>query len=211
MNPPRVIFLLLGLPGLSLAQVCTGIEDDAERLACYDARNTASAPAPAEVEVQSAPATAETPASESAVPAAAETAAPETAAPAAAETPASESAVRAATETLASESAVPATAENPAPEAAAVATVAAEAPQEFGKKEPLDAPREYIEATIVEIAESANIHYLRLDNGQVWREVEDSRMRFKEGRKVTITEGVLSSYDLQMEGYNKIVKVRRVR
>jgi len=198
MNPPRVIFLLLGLPGLSLAQVCTGIEDDAERLACYDARNTASAPAPAEVEVQSAPA-------------AAETAAPETAAPAAAETPASESAVPAATETPASESAVPATAENPAPEAAAVATVAAEAPQEFGKKEPLDAPREYIEATIVEIAESANIHYLRLDNGQVWREVEDSRMRFKEGRKVTITEGVLSSYDLQMEGYNKIVKVRRVR
>ena len=36
-------------------------------------------------------------------------------------------------------------------------------------------------------------------------------MRFKEGRKVTITEGILSSYDLKMEGYNKKVKVKRHR
>lgn len=185
MNPPRVILLLLGLPGLSLAQVCTEIADDAERLACYDARNTASVPAPAEAQVQ--------PASAAAEPTASETAAP------------------AATETPALESAVPATAENPAPEAAAVATVAAEAPEEFGKKEPLDAPREYIEGTIVEIATGGGIDYLRLDNGQVWREVESSGLRFKVGRKVTITEGILSSYDLQMEGYNNIVKVRRAR
>ena len=162
MNLPRALILLLGLPGLSLAQVCTEIEDDAERLACYDTRSKASSPAPAEQQVQ--PATAEAPA-------------PEPAATATAETPAQESA----------------------------------APEEFGRKEPLDAPREYIEATIVEIATSGEVDYLRLDNGQVWREVEDSRMRFKEGRKVTITEGVLSSYDLKMEGYNNIIKVRRVR
>ena len=47
--------------------------------------------------------------------------------------------------------------------------------------------------------------------GQIWREVEDSNFRFREGRKVTISEGILGSFDLQMEGYNKIVKVRRVR
>jgi hypothetical protein len=39
----------------------------------------------------------------------------------------------------------------------------------------------------------------------------DSRMRFREGRKVTISEGIMNSYDLKMEGYNKAVKVKRVR
>ena len=173
MNLPRVPVLLLGLPGLSFAQVCTEIEDDAERLACYDTRNTASSPAPEEQRTQ--PAIIETP-----VPAAATT--------------------------------VPAaTAETPAPAPAQPVTIAAEAPEEFGKIPPLDAPREFIEGSIVEIATSANIDYIRLDNGQVWREVEDSRLRFKEGRTVTITEGVLGSYDLQMEGYKNIVKVKRVR
>jgi hypothetical protein len=36
-------------------------------------------------------------------------------------------------------------------------------------------------------------------------------LRFKEGRRVTISEGILNSYDLKMEGYNKVVKVKRVR
>lgn len=88
---------------------------------------------------------------------------------------------------------------------------AASSPEDFGKREPSDV-QEYIEATIVEIRTTGlQIDYLRLDNGQVWREVDDSRIRFKEGRSVTITEGVLGSFDLQMEGYNRIAKVRRVK
>ncbi|NCF73152.1 MAG: hypothetical protein GWP67_06580 [Gammaproteobacteria bacterium] len=165
MNPSRVLVLLIGLPSLTLAQVCTDIEDNTERLACYDANNEASSTLP---KVLAAPAEQNVP-------------------PALAETPAREPDNRAGTK------------------------IAAEAPDDFGREEPFDAPREYIEANIIEIATAGEIDYLRLDNGQVWREVEDSHMRFKEGRKVTITEGILSSYDLKMEGYNKKVKVKRHR
>ena len=109
------------------------------------------------------------------------------------------------------DSAEPAPAPAPAPPAERVAPVAAAVPDEFGKEEPLDAPREFIEASIVEVAAPGMVRYLHLDNGQVWREVEASNLRFRKGRKVTITEGILNSYDLKMEGQNSIVKVRRVR
>lgn len=89
--------------------------------------------------------------------------------------------------------------------------VAAQSPDEFGIRDSGDGPKEYVEGTIVEILKSGQLEYIRLDNGQVWRELTDSRMRFREGRKVTISEGIMNSYDLKMEGYNKAVKVRRVR
>lgn len=160
MNPSRILVVLIGLPGLTLAQVCTDIEGDTERLACYDAKKNEAYSTIPEVE-QDHP------------------------------TPA-EATVR-------------------EPDNRAGTTIAADTPDEFGRKEPFDAPKEYIEASIVEIVTSGNLDYLRLDNGQVWREVEDSHMRFKEGRKVTITEGILNSFDLKMEGYNKMVKVTRIR
>ena len=96
------------------------------------------------------------------------------------------------------------------PEKSATA-VAAQSPDEFGIRDSGDGPKEYVEGTIVEILKSGQLEYIRLDNGQVWRELTDSRMRFREGRKVTISEGIMNSYDLKMEGYNKAVKVRRVR
>ena len=156
MNPSRILVVLIGLPGLTLAQVCTDIEDSTERLACYDAKN-------------------ESPTTISKVPAAP------------AETPVRE------------------------PNNSTGTAIAADVPDDFGREEPFDQPREYIESSIIEIVTAGDIDYLRLDNGQVWREVEDSRMRFKEGRKVTITEGILSSFDLKMEGYNKKVKVKRTQ
>lgn len=165
MNPSIVLIVLIGLPGLTLAQVCTDIEDDAERLACYDEKNEASSTIPkvlAAPEVQQVPL-------------------------------------------------APAEASVRDPDNRAGTPIAADAPDDFGRTEPFDAAREYIEAIIVEIATSGNIDYLRLDNGQVWREVEESHLRFKEGRKVTITDGILGSYDLRMEGIKNIVKVRRTR
>ena len=85
-------------------------------------------------------------------------------------------------------------------------------PEKFGKKKSLDAPKEYIEATIVEVITNAlKIDYLRLDNGHIWRENEDSRVRFKVGRKVKIEEGVFNSFNLTMEGTRKAVKVKRVK
>ena len=166
MNPSRAFVLLIGLPGLTLAQVCSDIEDNAERLACYDVKDEPSLTVPGPLT------------------------------------------------TPAEQPVVPAPAEPPLPKShnRAETKVAAGAPEDFGRKEPLDAPKEYIEARIVEITTAGGFDYLRLDNGQVWREAAwDSRMRFKEGHEVTITEGVLSSYDLKVEGRNKIVKVKRVR
>ncbi len=183
MNPMRVLIVLIGLPGLTLAQDCTDIEDDAERLTCYDANKEASSTipkvlaAPVEQQVPLAPVEQQVPLApvEQQVPPA------------------------------------PAEASVGDPDDRDGTTIAATAPDEFGSTEPFDAAREYIEASIVEIATGGNIDYLRLDNGQVWREVEESHMRFKEGRKVTITEGIMGSYDLRMEGLKNVVKVRRVR
>ena len=90
--------------------------------------------------------------------------------------------------------------------------VAVEAGDDFGIKEYTPDPiREYIEATIVEVRKAGTLEYIRLDNGQVWRELEHSRITFKEGRRVTISEGILNSFDLKMEGQNKIVKVKRIQ
>jgi len=157
-----VFALLVGVPVTVSAQECAGIEDNAERLACYDAKNSPSASLPDEASASSSP------------------------------------------DSTVSPKSGRESAESTAP-------VAAPDPDSFGKEEPYDTSKEYIEATIVEIKKSGLIYYLRLDNGQVWREVEDSTLRFREGRKVTITEGILNSFDLQMEGQNKIVKVRRIR
>jgi hypothetical protein len=163
MKSNKIAVLLLGLPGLTFAEVCADIEDDEARLACYDAESKGSAPAPAE---PAQPETSPQGADESATP--------------------------------------------EIPEESATA-VAAQSPDEFGIRDSGDGPKEYVEGTIVEILKSGQLEYIRLDNGQVWRELTDSRMRFREGRKVTISEGIMNSYDLKMEGYNKAVKVKRVR
>ncbi len=85
-------------------------------------------------------------------------------------------------------------------------------PEKFGKDAHLDAPEDYIEATIVEVTTNARkIDYLRLDNGHIWRENEDSRVRFKVGQKVKIEEGILGSFNLTMEGTRKTVKVKRIK
>jgi len=92
-----------------------------------------------------------------------------------------------------------------------VATPAASS-EELSGKSALYARDEDIEATIVEVTTSAlKIDYVSLDNGQVWRETENSRARFKVGQKIKIQEGILGSHNLTMEGKDTIVKVRRVK
>ena len=173
MNRPCFFLLLSYLPGLTLAEFCTGIEDDARRLACFDATSRcASIESDAE-----------------------RLACLDRAYVGAGNSPAR----------------VPYA--NPAAsrDSEPVATVTASSPDEFGKRNSPDAPREHIEATIVEVRSSGlKIDYLRLDNGQIWREIEDSRIRFRKGRRVTISEGVMNSFDLKMDGANRIVKVRRL-
>jgi hypothetical protein len=70
----------------------------------------------------------------------------------------------------------------------------------------------YVEATIVRVETNAlRIDYLKLDNGQVWREVENGKLRFKAGQKVRIESGLLSSYKLKIVGKNLSVKVKRTQ
>jgi hypothetical protein len=171
-KPSKVVVLLVGLPGLSFAQICSDLEGDAERLACYDAQNSVSSTIPEEAPdstTQQAP-------------------------PVEVETPMPERKAEV----------------RPADDQARIA-VAAEAPEDFGRQEPFDARKEYIEASIVEVTTPGGVNHFRLDNGQVWRENGYSNKRYREGRKVTITEGVLSSYDLKIEGYSRIIKVKRIR
>lgn len=86
------------------------------------------------------------------------------------------------------------------------------APEEFGKKKKRDASKPFVEASIVEVTSNElKIDYLRLDNGHIWRENEDSRVRFKVGQMVKIEEGIFNSFNLTMEGTRKIVKVKRVK
>ncbi len=83
---------------------------------------------------------------------------------------------------------------------------------DFAEERTSEAPKETIEGVIVEVKSNArDIDYLWLDNGQVWRETGDSRVRFKAGRNVIIKEGALGSNNLTMEGIDRNVKVKRVQ
>lgn len=84
----------------------------------------------------------------------------------------------------------------------------------FGKKEPIPAKedRESIEAKIVQVQRNNyGIDHFKLDNGHVWRETSDTGVRFKVGQKVRIQEAILNTFNLKIEGQNKIVKVRRIK
>lgn len=88
-----------------------------------------------------------------------------------------------------------------------------ESRDEFGKRwRDGDEPVDFIEARIVQLKSNPfKEDYMRLDNGQVWRENSDSGLRFKVGDEVVITEGVLGSFDLQVEGSSRFIKVKRVK
>lgn len=84
-------------------------------------------------------------------------------------------------------------------------------PREFSDRHAAKTGSNRIEATIVSITTNAHdIDFLALDNGHIWRENEDSRVRFSAGRKVTIEEGMFGSFNLTMEGAPRAVKVKRV-
>ena len=89
--------------------------------------------------------------------------------------------------------------------------VPTKSPGEFGGKKSSKDRVEYIEGTIVEAMQNANqIDYIRLDNGQVWRENEDNRVRFKTGQTVRIERGVFNTFNLRIDGVRKLIKVRRI-
>ncbi len=90
-------------------------------------------------------------------------------------------------------------------------TISKDKEKDFGKRPPIKKGGDFIESRIVEVTQSARREdYFRLENGQVWREVEDARVRIKVGQMVKIEKGVMGSFNLKIEGVRKLVKVRRV-
>lgn len=70
---------------------------------------------------------------------------------------------------------------------------------------------EGLAAEVVAVRTDARgLHYLTLDNGQIWRELSKGRIRFEAGDRVEITPGILGSVNLRVEGRSGYVKVRRV-
>lgn len=71
---------------------------------------------------------------------------------------------------------------------------------------------ESLEATIVAAWRTIDNRFeVRLDNGQVWRETERTRVAnlAKEGVKVRITKGTLGSYNMKFGNNNRLAGVRR--
>lgn len=101
------------------------------------------------------------------------------------------------------------------PDAEVVAKSASDkSSEDFGLKEwqRKEGSTQRLEAVILDITtNSQNIDFLTLDNGQVWREIEDTRVRFKKGQPVTIEDGLFDSFNLQVPGVRRLIKVRRVR
>jgi hypothetical protein len=182
MKPAKYFVLLAAVPGLVAAQDCAEIEDDKARLACYDDRYT-----PAQAVPETTPDAKPAPASETAP-------------------------VSAATPAKSPEPEEPATLPNAPAVSEAAATPSSTASDNFGLREKVEASNQSVVARIETIKTAGTDIYLYLDNGQVWREIGSSnRVRFREGREVTITEGAMGSFNLTMEGQNRLSKVKRIR
>jgi hypothetical protein len=78
------------------------------------------------------------------------------------------------------------------------------------------APLDEIRATVTAATYTRDGHFtVTLGNGQVWQQIEGdtgvARFKNKGGDVVTISRGVLGSYNLVVEGHNLLFKVRRLR
>lgn len=105
----------------------------------------------------------------------------------------------------------------PAPAAsstAAAAAAVASAEADFGlppgaNSQPV---ADQIEASITELSRTASGKFaIELDNGQLWRQTDNSSMRVKEGEVVIIKRGSLGSFKLTKDGTKRSMKVKRVR
>lgn len=90
-------------------------------------------------------------------------------------------------------------------------------PEEFAEKKSRkekkreDDRKGELAGTIAAVQTNAvGIDFIRLENGQVWRETEDSRVNLAAGQDVVIKKGIFGSFSLRVDGDERIVKVRRV-
>ena len=166
---------------------CRTLEDEAERLTCFD---QASQSIEAESEA-AVPASVE--------PAPAEPAAAATAAPAVAETP------------VAAPDLAPASA---ASDATTAVTSAAITEDEFGleRKREQEGIQKITSRHDGRFTGWDGDTLFPLENGQVWKQIESGRYSYKADRPVIeVKRGLLQSYYLKVRGENRTVRVTRIR
>jgi hypothetical protein len=70
---------------------------------------------------------------------------------------------------------------------------------------------EQIEATVTDVRESAsNKLTVTLDNGQVWRQLDNKTLRLKNGEAVIVRKASLGSFLLEKESGSRSIRVKRV-
>lgn len=198
----------------AIGEDCSAVQDDRERLACYDRAFRQSAPEPSipEETVAEPAAPAETvvapsePEPVTPVPSESTTSVSEPAEPVPESPPATPSAE--STAAIATTSAAAGAADDQAAidEFGADGKLRRDRDEASGKKQ-----LERIEAVIVKVQKKHyGEHVVTLDNGQVWEQREVTwNLKLKEGDVVTIERGAFSSYFLK-RGRDRPTKVRRI-
>ena len=70
---------------------------------------------------------------------------------------------------------------------------------------------EQIEATVTDVRESAsNKLTVTLDNGQVWRQLDNKTLRLKNGEAVIVRKASLGSFLLEKESGSRSIRVKRL-
>ncbi|WP_444907751.1 hypothetical protein ACJJIR_06705 [Microbulbifer sp. SSSA008] len=88
------------------------------------------------------------------------------------------------------------------------------AKNEFGKKQKsvVTETPSFIEARIVSITKGAyHKSLIKLDNGQVWRQNDDSRIHWKTGSLVVVEKAMLGSFFMQAKDGGRKVRVKRAQ
>jgi len=76
-------------------------------------------------------------------------------------------------------------------------------------------PKEEIEKILAQVTEvdkdPFNKLIISLDLGQIWQQIDDSRMRVREGDSVSLERGALGSFLLGVVGKSKRMRVKRIK
>ncbi|BDY06808.1 hypothetical protein [Ferrimonas sp. YFM] len=84
--------------------------------------------------------------------------------------------------------------------------------ERFGLSDKRPEEPEAIKASVSKLKQDPYGKFIiTLDNGQVWKQIDSKRFRFKKDKPVTIEKASLGSFMLTQEGSSKSARVKRVQ
>lgn len=187
---------------------CAALDNDAAKLACFEALARVPGVAATDVAVDVAPVAEVAEVAE-------DSELPETSVPPVPSAPGAEPATAATVPATTADAAVPAE----ATVAATADTPPAAAPADLGseylaREEPSEPTEpELVTATVNEVWRSGNrLLFFRFDNGQVWRQMESSYFYYprNESFDVTIRQSFMGDYQMRVEGRSRMTRIVRV-